>query len=115
MASGRLDELAAEHPFPGIVRRALTSEQATVTEYTFEPGATFPSHVHPQEQITLVLEGAVRLTSGGVTEGLAAGAWSIVAGGTAHGITAGPDGTRFLAILVPRRDPDAAYTLIETA
>ena len=113
MASGRLEDLADEHPFPGIVRRALSSDEATVTEYRFEPGATFPEHVHPQEQITLILDGEVRLTAGGAPETLAAGAWSVVAGGIPHGITAGASGTRFLAILVPRRDPGAAYTLTE--
>jgi quercetin dioxygenase-like cupin family protein len=111
VSAGRFDELAREDPFPGIVRRALTTEQATVTEYRFTPGATFPAHFHPQEQITLILEGDVQLTSGDETRALAAGSWSVVAGGVPHGITAGPSGTRFLAILVPRRDPGDAYTL----
>ncbi len=35
----------------------------------------------------------------------------MVAGGVAHGITAGAVGTRFLAILVPPRTPRTGYTL----
>jgi quercetin dioxygenase-like cupin family protein len=114
LSSGRFAQLVAEDPFPGIVRRALTTAEATVTEYRFEPGATFPEHFHPQEQITLILEGDVQLMAAGATETLAAGSWSVVAGGVPHGITSGPSGTRFLAILVPRRDPGAAYTLSDT-
>jgi quercetin dioxygenase-like cupin family protein len=113
-SSGRFEQVEAEAPFAGIVRRALTTDEATVTEYRFEPGATFPGHHHPQEQITLILEGEVRLTAADATETLTAGGWSVVAGGVPHGITAGAAGAAFLAILVPRRDPAAAYTLSDS-
>ena len=48
------------------------------------------------------------------TQPLEAGAWSVVAGGVPHGITAGAAGATFLAILVPRRDPGEAYTLTDS-
>jgi quercetin dioxygenase-like cupin family protein len=112
-SAGRFDDLEVETPFPGVSRRALDTAGATITEYTFEPGATFPQHHHPQEQITLILEGEVELTAAAAPETLGPGGWSVVEGGVAHGITAGPAGTRFLAVLVPRRDP-GAYTLSET-
>lgn len=112
--AGSFDGLEAEAPFPGVVRRALTTEQATVTEYRFEPGSTFPQHHHPQEQITLVLEGEALLTAAGRTQTLAAGDWSVVPGGTPHGISSGARGVRFLAVLVPRRDATDAYTLSDT-
>jgi quercetin dioxygenase-like cupin family protein len=109
--SGRFEQLEAESPFPGIVRRALTTAEATVTEYRFQPGATFPNHHHPQEQTALILDGEVHLTAAGETQTLAAGAWSVVAGGVPHGITSGDAGARFLVVLVPPREPGAAYTL----
>jgi quercetin dioxygenase-like cupin family protein len=112
--SGSFDQLDAEAPFPGLVRRALTTTEATVTEYRFEPGATFPSHHHPQEQITLIVAGEVHLTVAGEVQTLAAGAWSVVAGGIPHGITAGAAGATFLAILVPRRAAGAAYTFTDS-
>jgi quercetin dioxygenase-like cupin family protein len=113
VSAGTFDEIDPERPFPGIVSRAFSTTAATVTEYRFEPHSTFPEHFHPQEQITLVLEGEAQLTAGGETESLDAGCWSVVAGGIPHGITSGAAGTRFLAVLVPRRNPDAAYTLNE--
>ena len=100
---GSFDETAAEVPYSGVDRRVLTTSQATVQEYRFEPGATFPIHNHPQEQITLVLAGALSFTADGESRELAAGAWSVVPGDVPHGITAGPAGARFLAIIVPPR------------
>jgi quercetin dioxygenase-like cupin family protein len=103
---GRFEEIAAETPYAGIERRVLTTSKATVQEYRFEPGATFPLHHHPQEQITLVLDGDLEFTAGDDRHDLTAGAWSVVAGDVEHGITAGPAGARFLAILVPpRKEP----------
>jgi len=110
--SGSFAHLAAATPYPGVRRRTVHSGRATVTEYTLDPGATFPQHRHPQEQITLVEGGEVRLTAGGATEVLHPGAWSIIAGGVEHGITAGPDGARIVAVLSPRRDSDADLEVI---
>ena len=39
---GRFEEITAETPYAGIERRVLTTSKATVQEYRFEPGATFP-------------------------------------------------------------------------
>jgi quercetin dioxygenase-like cupin family protein len=102
--TGRFDDLAAEEPQPGVRRRTVQAEHATVAEYVFESGASFPVHSHPQEQVTLVLEGDVELTADGRTERLAAGAWSVVPGGVEHGVRAGADGARFVAVVVPRRE-----------
>lgn len=105
-ALGSFDGIEPEKPYPGIDRRVLTTPQATVQEYRFEPGATFPLHDHPQEQITLVIEGDISFSADGDTHELSAGAWSVVPGDVPHGITAGPGGARFLAIIVPpRKEP----------
>jgi quercetin dioxygenase-like cupin family protein len=94
-------------------RRTFSSEQSTVAEYVFDPGARFPLHRHDQEQITLVLEGDVELVADGRRQRLTAGAWSVVDGGVEHGITAGERGAHFLVVLVPRRSPDDALTLTD--
>jgi quercetin dioxygenase-like cupin family protein len=100
---GSFEELGADSPYPGIARRVLTTSKATVQEYSFAPGATYPLHHHPQEQITLVLDGELTFNASGDSQELSAGAWSVVPGDVPHGITAGPVGARFLAILVPPR------------
>jgi quercetin dioxygenase-like cupin family protein len=101
---GGFDDLPAEVPHEGIDRRVLTTAKATVQRYTFAPGASFPVHHHEQEQITIVLEGDITFTADGERHELTAGAWSVVPGDVPHGVTAGPAGARFIAILVPPRN-----------
>ena len=108
-ATGRIDELSADTPYPGVLRRAFHGQGATVTAYEFRPGASFPVHRHEQEQITLIEEGAVRMTLGEREVELAAGGWSVVPPGIAHGITAGDAGARIIAIIVPRRQTPDDY------
>lgn len=109
---GTLVALAPEEVYPGVVRRSFSSTHTTVTSYTFEPGATFPLHRHPAEQVTVVERGEVHLTVGDEQHVLGAGAWSVVAGGVEHGITAGADGAAFLAVVSPRRERADEYEVV---
>lgn len=109
---GRFEELPPEEVYAGVVRRSFSSAQATVTSYTFEPGAAFPLHRHPQEQITLIESGEVEMTVGNQVEPLTAGDWNVVEPDLAHGLRAGPSGARVLAIVVPRRETADAYSVL---
>jgi len=113
--TGMLDRLRADEPYPGVTRRGFDSQGATVTAYAFEPGATFPLHHHPQEQITVVQRGDLEMTIGDSVQTLSAGAWSVVAPGVVHGITAGADGAELLAIVIPGRERSDAYRVVEPA
>ena len=61
---GSFAELDATEPFPGIERRVVEADGATLSRYVFRPSGRFPQHVHPQEQITIVERGRVRFTFG---------------------------------------------------
>jgi quercetin dioxygenase-like cupin family protein len=106
---GKFAAIAEEEPFPGVRRRRFDADGATVTEYRFEPGATFPDHRHAQEQITMVAEGQVSMTIEGEVSEIGPGGWSVVGPEIDHGITAGPEGTRFLAVVTPRRGAADEY------
>lgn len=108
---GSFDALPAQTPYHGLRRRTFDSAEATVNEYSFEPEARFPLHRHPQEQITLILDGDVELTVGDETMRLTTGDWSVVGSEVEHGIRAGGSGARILAIIVPRRRE--AVTVVE--
>ena len=108
---GRFDEMPAEEVYAGVRRCSFDSEKATVTSYSFAPGARFPLHRHPQEQITLIETGEVEMTVGDQVQRLSAGDWSVVAGDLEHGIRAGSEGARILAIVIPRRDRIDGYTV----
>ena len=110
---GTLGSLDEEEVYAGVRRRTFNSHQATVNSYAFEPGGQFPIHRHPNEQITFVEEGSVNFTVRGETATLEVGAWSVVAPNVEHGITAGPDGARILAIVVPRRDRADDYEVVK--
>jgi quercetin dioxygenase-like cupin family protein len=84
---------------------------ATVAAYAFEPGAKFPLHTHPQEQITVVLEREVECEVAGKTHELGTGETLVIAPGVEHGIRAGERGARFLAVVVPGRAGSDDYTI----
>jgi len=110
--TGSFEALESSEPYPGLRRRSFDGTGATVNEYSFEPNASFPLHHHAEEQITLVTHGDVDLTVGGETATLSAGDWSVIAGGVEHGIRAGANGARIVAIVVPRRASPSAYTVV---
>jgi quercetin dioxygenase-like cupin family protein len=111
--AGSFEAEPAEEAFPGVARQSFSSERATVTRYRFEPGASFPRHSHDQEQVTLVLEGAVEMALAEERITLESGGFCIVPGGTAHGITAGRAGADVLAVVVPPRERSDEYELVE--
>jgi quercetin dioxygenase-like cupin family protein len=113
-AAGHFDDLSVDEPWPGVRRCSFDSEHATITRYEFDPGAEFPLHSHPQEQITIVQEGEVEFTVGGEVSHLGPGDWSVVPPDVPHGLRAGDGGARFLAMIVPRRESAHAYTVVDT-
>ena len=112
---GRFDSLPVDEPFEGVRRHAFTTSRATVSRYSFKPGAAFPLHRHPQEQITLVEAGTVEMTIAGEPSWLGAGEWSVVASEVEHGITAGPEGARIVAFVAPPRLAIDEYEISEAA
>jgi quercetin dioxygenase-like cupin family protein len=111
VTAGSFGALPAEEVFPGVRRSSFSSERATVTSYVFRPGARFPLHSHPQEQITLIEEGEVEMTIDGAPRRLVAGDWSVVAPGFEHGIRAGREGARVVAIVMPPRERPNDYSV----
>jgi quercetin dioxygenase-like cupin family protein len=110
---GSLDAQPTEEAFPGVARQSFSSARATVSRYRFEPGASFPRHSHGQEQVTLVLEGAVEMALADERITLESGGFCVVPGGVEHGITAMDTGAEILAVVVPPRMRPDEYKLAE--
>jgi quercetin dioxygenase-like cupin family protein len=52
--------------FPGVIRRTLMSgEKLMLTEFTYERGSHVPTHKHPHEQISCVIEGKYKVIIAG--------------------------------------------------
>jgi quercetin dioxygenase-like cupin family protein len=110
---GAFASLASDQPHPGVTRRTMSSERATVTWYAFDPGAAFPAHRHPQEQITIVQSGSVEMTIGDDVHAVGAGGFTVVAPDVQHGVIAGAAGAEILAVIVPPRANPDAYTMAD--
>ncbi|REJ36520.1 MAG: hypothetical protein DIU82_04165 [Bacillota bacterium] len=98
--------LAEDSPYPGVRRRRFDGGQFTAVRYEFAPGARFPLHHHPEEQLVIVETGDLILQNGDETARLRAGDAAWTPSGVPHGITAGPAGAAFVNIVVPRRQHD---------
>jgi len=102
---------APEEVFPGVTRRTHHGEKTTVTAYAFAPGARFPLHSHPEEQVTVFLAGEVEVTVAGETRAFGAGETCLIAPGLDHTMRAGAEGASFVALIAPRRAHSNAYEI----
>ncbi|MGA1866746.1 MAG: cupin domain-containing protein [Thermoplasmatota archaeon] len=50
---------------PGIFRKSVTMGSIQVVLYRYLPGSVFEVHSHPEEQMTICLEGALEFDVGG--------------------------------------------------
>jgi quercetin dioxygenase-like cupin family protein len=108
-----IETLPSRHPYAGVECWAFDSRKATVTRYRFAAGARFPIHRHAEEQVLLVDEGTIDVRVGGETSRMKAGDFLVIEPHAPHGVTAGPLGAQFLAVIVPRRDHRSPYTVDE--
>lgn len=86
-----LSTLPVRELFPGLRARLIHSERVTHSWVDVDPGATFPEHQHPHEQIVSVLSGQLDLIVDGVTHRLTPGVVFVIpphvrhSGGSANG------------------------------
>jgi quercetin dioxygenase-like cupin family protein len=69
---------------PGVRMRSAHLSNTMLTYFELEPGACMPSHKHPHEQVTLVIEGEMELTVGDETHILKCGEGATVPPNVEH-------------------------------
>jgi quercetin dioxygenase-like cupin family protein len=100
----RWTDVPADEVYPGIRRQVLDSERQTLVRYVYEPGARFPVHSHPEEQITVVVSGRIRFTVDGASVELGAGEAAVIPGDVPHGAEViGAEVVETFNALSPRR------------
>jgi len=110
----RLEDAEADEPYPGVRRHAAQGERATLLRYTFELNAEFPTHHHPQEQITLVEYGELEFTLDGESRRVGQGDVVVVPPDVPHGARACfGEPASLIAVLSPRRDVIAAVSVLD--
>lgn len=103
MAVLRWSDLPLEEPYPGIHRRRFDGHGFSAVLYHFAPGAAFPLHRHPEEQLVVLLEGRVCLHQGDDRLLLAPGDAAWTPPGVPHAIEALEGPATLLNLVVPRR------------
>jgi quercetin dioxygenase-like cupin family protein len=71
-------------PLPGFLFREAHLDNVMVTWVEMEPGSILPEHKHVNEQISLVVEGTLELTVGGITRIMKKGDVAVVPSGVLH-------------------------------
>jgi quercetin dioxygenase-like cupin family protein len=87
---------------PGIRGSTIVSRDLTVTLYRYAPGAAWEEHRHPEDQLTVVLEGEIVFRTAGGELRLGPGAQALIPGNVPHSAEAGPDEVVTLNVWPPR-------------
>jgi quercetin dioxygenase-like cupin family protein len=99
----RLDEGDFTEVRPGIFGATIDTEQLTVTVYRYEPGCSWETHEHPEDQVTFVASGGtVDFVVGGEPAPMGAGELAVIPGGVPHSATVAEDGDAVVTLNVWR-------------
>ena len=98
------DAIVPEQVLPGVERQVVDGDRQTLVRYVYQPGADFPVHAHPQEQITTVLSGRIRFEVDGALLLLGPGEVAVIPADVPHGATVvGDEPVETLNSLSPKR------------
>jgi unsaturated pyranuronate lyase len=84
MGHYRWADVPNEQITSAIARRFVTGDSVTVGRFELKQGGVVPSHAHANEQISIVLSGALRFTIGGQDTIVRAGELMQIPGNAAH-------------------------------
>lgn len=80
----QLDGCEVREVFPGFKGRFVHSAHMTFVHWSIEPGAVFPRHSHPHEQVVNLIEGEFELTVDGETRVIGPRSVAIIPSNAAH-------------------------------
>jgi len=63
-----MDDIPAYEIAEGLFFRPVFAQNISFNFVTFPPNSGFPSHIHPEEQVSIVREGEMEITIAGVTK-----------------------------------------------
>lgn len=98
-----ISTLPVRELFPGLRARLVHSDRVSHSWVDVDPGATFPEHQHPHEQIVNVLEGELELIVDGVPHQLTPGVVFVIPPNVKHS-GGSKTGARVLDTFAPVRE-----------
>jgi quercetin dioxygenase-like cupin family protein len=96
--------LQARQLLEGITLKVVSGDKTMMTIFEFEPNAVIPSHKHPHEQITYVLEGELEFTVEGETRLLRKGDGVVIPSNHEHSARVLKAPAKALDAWYPRRE-----------
>lgn len=104
---GAFEDLAGIPPqgiWEQIAARSLHGHELTLSVVELDPGAVVAEHSHPNEQLGIVLRGAMDFRVGDERRELGPGGTWVIPANTPHEATAGPEGAVVIDVFAPPRD-----------
>jgi quercetin dioxygenase-like cupin family protein len=86
-----------------VTARVVEGREITMALVELAPHAVVAEHQHPNEQMGVVLSGALRFTVDGETKDLRSGDTYSIPSGVLHAVVAGPEGAVAVDIFAPVR------------
>jgi quercetin dioxygenase-like cupin family protein len=102
-AFGGINRLDHIRIWGGVTVQAVEGDRTTLAVVDLEPGANVPEHRHDNEQLGVLIRGAMHFRVGDETRDLAPGdTWRILSD-VPHEVTAGPEGALAIECFTPVR------------
>jgi quercetin dioxygenase-like cupin family protein len=99
-----LDTVRPYRIWDGAVARAVKGERITFAVVDLEPNRVVPEHHHNNEQLGMVLKGAITMIVAGEARRLVAGDTYVIPGDVPHSAETGPEGASVVDVFNPTRD-----------
>ena len=112
-AFSQLPDLALQQVWDGVAARSLHGERITLAVVELDPGAIVAEHHHANEQLGVLLRGAMTFRVGDETSELGPGGTWLIPADVPHWAQAGPDGAVVIDVFSPPRDDWAGLERLE--
>ncbi len=103
-AFGRISALPALRVWDGVAGRALHGTSVTLGVIELDPGASLPEHHHANEQLGVVVSGAIEMTIRGESRTLGPGETWTIPSHVPHSGLAGAQGAIVIDVFSPARE-----------
>ncbi len=100
----RWDDLAPEQLNPLLTRQFVSGEKAMLSRIMLKQGCVVPEHAHHNEQISLIVSGALEFVVSGVAQVVRAGEILVIPPHAPHSATALEDTENLDLFAPPRQD-----------
>lgn len=100
------DDLSTAHPlriWEGVLARTVDGHRLSLAVIELDPGSVVPEHNHANEQLGIVLQGALTFRVGSDVRDLGPGGTWRIPPNTPHEVRVGPEGAVVIDVFAPVR------------